>query len=63
MNTFSGIDISARSFDLVIKKENTIGKAQAFKQQPDDFERAAKLLKKKKVMLVVMEATGIYHLD
>ncbi len=63
MNTFSGIDISARSFDLVIKNENTIGKAQTFKQQPDDFERAAKILRKKKVMLVVMEATGIYHLD
>ncbi|RTE64230.1 IS110 family transposase, partial [Amphritea opalescens] len=63
MSTFSGIDISARSFDLVIKNEGTIGKAQTFKQHPDDFERAAKILKKKKVMLVVMEATGVYHLD
>lgn len=63
MGTFSGIDISARSFDLVIKNENVIGKAQTFKQQPDDFERAAKILNKKNVILVVMEATGIYHLD
>ncbi|WP_420553827.1 IS110 family transposase [Neptuniibacter marinus] len=63
MSTFSGIDISARSFDLVIKSGNSIGKAQAFKQHPDDFERAAKILKKNKVILVVMEATGIYHLD
>ena len=63
MNTFSGIDISARSFDLVIKTECSMDKAQTFKQQPDDFKRAAHLLKKKKVMLVVMEATGIYHLD
>lgn len=63
MSVFAGIDISARSFDLVIKKENVAGKAQTFKQQPDDFKRITKVLKKKKVELVVMEATGIYHLD
>lgn len=61
--SFAGIDISAKTFDLAIRSSGKSGKAQSFKQDPDGFSKAAKILLKKKSKLVVMEATGIYYLE
>ncbi|MCE2573914.1 IS110 family transposase [Motilimonas eburnea] len=63
MKIVAGIDISAKSFDLSIRSQGKSGKAQSFKQEHSDFERVEKMLRKNKVELVVMEATGIYYLD
>lgn len=62
-NVVAGIDVSAKSFDLSIRSQGKSGKAQSFKQEPSDFARVEKILRKKKVELVVMEATGICYLD
>lgn len=63
MKIVAGIDVSAKSFDLSIRSQGKSGKAQSFKQAHSDFERVEKILRKKAVELVVMEATGIYYLD
>ena len=63
MSIFSGIDISAKTLDMVLRTDGMTGKSQVFKQDIKDYSRLTKILKKKKVKLVVMEATGIYHLD
>ena len=63
MSLFIGIDISAKSFDLVVRKQNKPSKSKCFEQSVDGHQRCLKMLKKLKPTLIVMEATGVYSLD
>ena len=63
MSIFIGIDISAKSFDLVIRKQGKASKSINFKQSISGHKECLDMLKKLKPTLIVMEATGVYHLD
>lgn len=58
-----GIDIAAKSFDMVVRKQGNNAKAEQFAQDPKGHGRAIKHLRKTKPALIVMEATGVYYLD
>jgi transposase len=59
----AGIDIGARSVDLVFRVNGKNSKVERFEQTPVGHARLAKRLKALKPVCVVMEATGIYYLD
>ena len=63
MSSFVGIDISAKSFDLVVREHNKSSKSNVFDQSFEGHEKCLKLLKKLKPTLIIMEATGGYYLD
>lgn len=63
MTCFVGIDISARSFDLLVRCHGKNGKSREFTQNVEGFRQAVKVLKKAKPSCIVMEATGVYYLD
>jgi transposase len=63
MTVFVGIDIAAKSFDLVIRKVGQNAKAEQFPQSLQGHDSAIKRLVKARPVLIVMEATGIYYLD
>lgn len=63
MSVFVGIDIAARSFDLVSRKGGKSSKAEQFKQTPEGHAKAIKRLETLKPSIIVMEATGIYYFD
>lgn len=63
MSVFVGIDIAAKTFDLVVRKAGKSSKVEQFKQTPQGHAQAVKRLKALKPALIVMEATGIYYLD
>jgi transposase len=63
MSVFIGIDISAKTFDVVTRNQGKSNKPNSFEQSFEGHEKCIKQLKKLKPKLIVMEATGIYHLD
>lgn len=63
MGVFVGIDIAAKSFDLVSRKTGKSSKVEQFSQAPQGHGKAIKRLKALKPSIIVMEATGIYYLD
>ena len=63
MRCFVGIDVSARTFDLVIRSEGKNLKATQYPQTSKGFESAIKVLKKKQPERIVLESTGVYYLD
>ena len=63
MSLFIGIDISAKSFDLVVRQHNKPSKSKCFEQSLDGHQKCLNMLKKLEPTLIVMEATGVYHLD
>lgn len=63
MSVFVGVDIAAKSFDLVLREGGRSSKVEQFKQTPQGHEQAIKRLKALKPAVIVMEATGIYYLD
>lgn len=58
-----GIDIAAKTFDMVIRRSGKPSKPSTFKQTPAGHAAVIKQLKKLKPRSIVMEATGIYYLD
>lgn len=58
-----GIDIAARSFDLVCRHEGHNRPAQTFAQTPADQAKAVQQLQALQPTHIVLEATGIYYLD
>ena len=58
-----GIDIAAKTFDMVIRQSGKPGKPFSFKQTPAGHAAVIKQLKTLKPQSIVMEATGIYYLD
>ncbi|WP_428605477.1 IS110 family transposase, partial [Sedimenticola sp.] len=63
MSVFVGVDIAAKTFDLVVRKAGKSSKVEPFNQTPPGHAQAIKRLKALKPSLIVMEATGIYYLD
>ena len=63
MSIFIGIDISAKSFDLVVRKQGKASKPKHFEQSAKGHDKCLNMLKKLKPTSIVMEATGVYHLD
>lgn len=63
MSVFIGIDISARSFDLVVRQMGQNGRPERFAQTPAGINKACQRLKQLTPVGVVLEATGIYYLD
>lgn len=58
-----GIDIAAKSFDLVVRRDQTNAKVRRFEQSPAGHARAVAYLTKLAPERLVMEATGVYFLD
>lgn len=58
-----GIDIAARSFDLVVRQDGRNARARTFKQTGADHARVVRELLALHPERVVMEASGVYHLD
>jgi len=63
MNCFVGIDIAAKSFDLVIRKNSRSEKVKNYKQTGKDYDKVIAQLKVQNPTMIVMEATGVYYLD
>lgn len=63
MSVHIGIDIAAKTFDLVSRQDGKSSKVETFQQTPHGHAKAVKRLHALKPTLVVMEATGIYYLD
>ncbi|MFC6633111.1 IS110 family transposase [Microbulbifer taiwanensis] len=63
MSVFVGVDIAAKSFDLVSRVEEKSSKAERFSQTSQGHAKAIKRLKALKPSVIVIEATGIYYLD
>jgi transposase len=63
MSVWVGVDIAAKSFDMVCRSAGKNKKPEQFSQGPQGHARAIKRLQALKPTLVVMEATGIYYLD
>ncbi len=63
MSVFIGIDVAAKSFDLVVRKHGKNQVVLTFDQSPKGHARALKKLQSVKPECIVMEATGIYYLD
>lgn len=61
--TTIGIDIAARSFDLVCRRDGDHDRVQSFPQTPQGHAQAIARLQALKPDAIVMEATGIYYLD
>jgi transposase len=60
---FVGIDIAARTFDMVIRKAGKATRVKSFEQTPEGHALAIKQLAALKPERIVMEATGVYYLD
>jgi len=63
MSGFVGIDIAAKTFDVVVRIEGKAHKVEQFSQTPDGHAAVVRQLQKLAPERVVMEATGIYYLD
>lgn len=63
MSTFVGIDIAAKTVDLVVRKSDKNSPVKTFKQTPAGRTALIEYLQKTPPELIVMEATGVYHLD
>lgn len=63
MAAFVGIDIAAKSFEMVCREQGKNTKPVSFVQTAEGHTKAIKTLKALKPLCIVMEATGIYYLD
>lgn len=63
MSTFVGIDIAAKTVDLVMRHDNKNSLVKTFEQTLNGRTAILTLLQQHAPQSVVMEATGIYYLD
>ncbi|ALZ75409.1 IS110 family transposase [Rheinheimera sp. F8] len=63
MSGFVGIDVAAKTVDLVVRDDDKTSKSEQFSQTPDGHAAVVRKLQKLAPELIVMEATGIYYLD
>lgn len=61
MTTVVGVDVSAKTLDVVVRKQGVNGKSRSYANSPEGHIKLTTELKKQNPVLVVMEATGIYH--
>jgi transposase len=58
-----GIDIAAKTVDLVVRQNDKNSPVKTFQQTPSGRATLIEFLQKYPLELIVMEATGIYYLD
>lgn len=63
MTIYVGLDIAAKSVDLVYRCEGQNSRVERFAQTPAAHGQLADRLSELKPALAVMEATGVYYLD
>lgn len=63
MSTFVGIDIGAKTFEVVVRKNDKNSVVKSYKQTSKDHQKLAERLLKLDPACIVMEATGIYYLN
>lgn len=63
MSVWVGIDIAAKSVEMVWRKEGKSSKSQSYQQTPAGHAGLIKQLQRLQPAGVVLEATGIYYLD
>lgn len=63
MGAFVGVDIAAKTFDLVSRQSGKVSRGTSFSQTSQGHAKAIQHLKALKPTLIVMEATGIYYFD
>lgn len=63
MNGFVGLDIAAKTFEMVVREGGKNTRPVSFEQTAEGHAKAVKELKALKPRHIVMEATGIYYLD
>ena len=63
MSGFVGIDVAAKTVDVVVRIDGKANKVEQFSQTPDGHAAVVHKLQKLSPELIVMEATGIYYLD
>lgn len=63
MSVFVGIDIAAKSVDVVARSNNKSSVVKSYEQTPQGHKKLADSLLKLQPTCVVMEATGIYYLN
>jgi len=63
MSVFVGIDIAAKTFDMVCRRAGKACKSEQFSQSPQGHAKAVKRLRDIRPTLIVMEATGVYYFD
>lgn len=63
MSVFVGIDIAAKTCDVVFRKNGKASKVEQFKQTPQEHAKVIQRLQALSPSLIVMEATGVYYLD
>jgi transposase len=59
----AGIDVGSKDLHVVVRKGNRAMKVEIFKNTHEGFGKLVDYLRQHKVRRVVLEATGIYHLD
>ena len=63
MAAYVGIDIAAKSFEMVCREQGKNAKPVSFAQTAEGHTKAIKSLMALQPCCIVMEATGIYYLD
>jgi transposase len=63
MNVYVGIDVSAKTVDLVYRDQGKHFKPEVFQQSSAGHRQLITRLQQLRPMLVVLESTGIYYLD
>lgn len=63
MNSFVGIDIAAKTVELVVRTNNKSSSVKTFNQTPSGRRDMLALLQQHSPQAIVMEATGVYYLD
>lgn len=58
-----GVDVSARTFDVVVFEQGKFSKPVRHRHHPDDYGRFIAQLRTLRPAHIVMEATGVYYLD
>lgn len=63
MSVWVGLDVAAKTFEMVCRREGKSSRPLSYKQSPEGHAQAVKRLHALKPTCVVLEATGIYYLD
>ena len=63
MSVWVGIDVAARTVEMVWRKEEKNSKPRSFEQTPSGHQQLIEHLRRLQPSCVVLEATGIYHFD
>ncbi|HHQ13699.1 MAG TPA: IS110 family transposase [Chromatiales bacterium] len=63
MTVTAGLDISAKTLDLVVRHHGVACRPETFRQTSAGHQALIRRLKALKPAIVVMEATGVYYLD